>query len=36
MNEVTLWNFILKTISSNKKAVMLVVAESFWKLIQVN
>jgi len=28
MNEVTLWNFILKTISSNKKAVLLVVAES--------
>ena len=28
MNEVTLWNFILKTISSDKKAVLLVVAES--------
>ncbi|MDH3268291.1 MAG: XdhC family protein [Ignavibacteria bacterium] len=28
MNEVTLWNFILKMISSDKKAVLLVVAES--------
>jgi len=28
MNEVTLWNFILKIISSDKKAVLLVVAES--------
>lgn len=28
MNEVILWNFILKTISSDKKAVLLVVAES--------
>ena len=28
MNEVLLWKFILKTISSNKKAVLLVVAES--------
>jgi xanthine dehydrogenase accessory factor len=28
MNEVTLWNFIFKTISSGKKAVLLVVAES--------
>jgi len=28
MNEVVFWNFILKTISSDKKAVLLVVAES--------
>lgn len=28
MNEVILWNFILKTISSDKKAMLLVVAES--------
>jgi xanthine dehydrogenase accessory factor len=28
MNEVTLWNFILKTISLNKKAMLLIVAES--------
>ena len=28
MNEVTLWNFILKSISSSKKVVLLVVAES--------
>jgi xanthine dehydrogenase accessory factor len=28
MNEAILWKFILKTISSNKKAVLLVVAES--------
>ncbi|MBE0572289.1 MAG: XdhC family protein, partial [Ignavibacteriaceae bacterium] len=28
MNEATLWNFVLQTISSDKKAVLLVVAES--------